>query len=153
MGIKGMPEKVNSVEQLEQILTCVIYTCSVGHASANFGQYDEYGFPANYPLCLRGTPPDNPNAISTEADLLASLPDVATTLDIMKITDLLSSKGTNSLGDFETEYIVDPKGKEVVERFRKDLKEISEKIEKRNKQLKTEYTYLLPEAIPNSISI
>ncbi|KAI8773416.1 arachidonate 12-lipoxygenase, 12R-type, partial [Biomphalaria glabrata] len=115
MGIKGMPEKVNSVEQLEQILTCVIYTCSVGHASANFGQYDEYGFPANYPLCLRGTPPDNPNAISTEADLLASLPDVATTLDIMKITDLLSVKGTNSLGDFETEYIVDPKGNEVVQ--------------------------------------
>jgi arachidonate 5-lipoxygenase len=38
-------------------LTAIIYACSVGHAAANFQQYDEYGAPLNYPFILTGTPP------------------------------------------------------------------------------------------------
>ncbi|KAK0064895.1 allene oxide synthase-lipoxygenase protein [Biomphalaria pfeifferi] len=155
MGIKGVPGngKISSLDQLQQILTCVIFTCSVKHASANFGQYDEYGFPANYPLTLRGTPPTDPNAILTEADILASLPDGVTTLKLMTVTKLLSDRGTNSLGNFETEYIVDPIGKKAVESFRMKLAGIGEIIKERNANRTFEHTYLLPEFIPNSISI
>lgn len=46
-----------SNEQLTAVLTTIIYTCSVSHASTNFPQYDEYGFPPNYPGLLRGSPP------------------------------------------------------------------------------------------------
>jgi len=38
-------------------LTAIIYACSVGHAAANFQQYDEYGAPLNYPFIMTGTPP------------------------------------------------------------------------------------------------
>ena len=40
-------------------MTTIIYTCSVSHASTNFPQYEEYGFPPNYPGMLRGIPPKN----------------------------------------------------------------------------------------------
>jgi arachidonate 5-lipoxygenase len=44
-----------------------------------------------------------------EDDLLEYLPDKETTLYIMVITNLLSRKGTQSLGDFEVQYLHDPK--------------------------------------------
>lgn len=44
-----------------------------------------------------------------EDDLLEYLPDKETSLYIMVITNLLSRKGTQSLGDFEVQYLHDPK--------------------------------------------
>ena len=37
----------------------MIFVASVSHAAANFSQYDDYGFPANYPAFLRGKPPED----------------------------------------------------------------------------------------------
>ena len=55
-GVPGNGQ-LTSNEQLITILTTIIYTCSVSHASTNFPQYEEYGFPPNYPGLLRGQPP------------------------------------------------------------------------------------------------
>lgn len=44
----------------------------------------------------------------TEDDIVALLPSKQVTLDSMIITKLLSSKGTNSLGDFEVQYMYEP---------------------------------------------
>lgn len=56
---KGVPNNgfFETIDQLVVTITAVIYTCSVGHATANFQQYDEYGAPFNYPYLLKGTPP------------------------------------------------------------------------------------------------
>ncbi len=40
-----------------------------------------------------------------------------------------------------------------MENFRKNLIEVSKDIEKRNEGLKVKYTAMLPEKIPNSITI
>ena len=45
-----------------------------------------------------------------EQEILAILPDKKMTLDIIVITKLLSKRGTNSLGDFEMQYMCDPVG-------------------------------------------
>lgn len=50
----------------------------------------------------------------SESDILVALPDKPTTLDIMTVTKILSDKGTNSLGDFEVQYIFDPPAKKIV---------------------------------------
>ncbi|KAH9509986.1 hypothetical protein Btru_044788, partial [Bulinus truncatus] len=62
VGILGVPGngRVKTNEQLEMIVTSIIYTCSISHASTNFPQYDEYAFPPNYPGLLRGKPPSDP---------------------------------------------------------------------------------------------
>ncbi|KAH9509997.1 hypothetical protein Btru_044803 [Bulinus truncatus] len=154
-GIKGLPGNgiLSTVEQIQQIVTSVIFICSVGHAAANFRQYDEYGFPPNYPLTLLGEPPVDPKAVMTEQDILKALPDKENTLEILTITKVLSTKGTKSLGDFEVQYIVDPKAKVIVDSFRKEISEISQIIKARNKERLPKFKYLDPEFIPNSISI
>lgn len=45
----------------------------------------------------------------TEEDILHILPDVETTLSTMIITKLLSARGTESIGNFEVQYMYSPK--------------------------------------------
>lgn len=42
-------------------------------------------------------------------DILQTLPDRNVTFDIMVVTKMLSSKGVKSLGDYEVQYVFDPK--------------------------------------------
>lgn len=153
-GLLGVPGNghFTSNEQLTAVLTTIIYTCSVSHASTNFPQYDEYGFPPNYPGLLRGSPPKDKREY-TEQDILKCLPDRPTTLDIMIVTKILSQRGTKSLGDFEVQYIFDDEAREIVHEFRKDVAEISKIIKARNTQRNPPYLFLDPDIVPNSISI
>ncbi|GAB1601975.1 allene oxide synthase-lipoxygenase protein-like, partial [Argonauta hians] len=158
IGIKGLPVKNGGKCQLtkkyevKQFITSILFTCSVSHAHANFLQYEEYAFPANYPSMLR-TPLITDKTPRTEEDIMSALPDKSTTLDVMAITQLLSAKTTNSLGDFETEYIYDPKAIPCVKQFRKRLQEISDNVRRRNETLEKGYCVLDPVNIPNAISI
>ncbi|KAL8617085.1 hypothetical protein ACOMHN_014256 [Nucella lapillus] len=154
VGLLGVPGegRLSSNDQLVSILTTIIYTCSVSHASTNFPQYDEYGFPPNYPGLLRGRPPST-KAECTEDDIIKALPDRPTTLDIMIVTKILSQRGTKSIGDFEVQYIFDDRAREIVDEFRRDLSKISKKIKERNSRLTIPYEYLDPDIVPNSISI
>jgi Lipoxygenase len=56
-GFLGIPKKLETVEQLVDIVTAVISICSMGHAAANFQQYEAYAFSLNYPVMLMKMPP------------------------------------------------------------------------------------------------
>ncbi|XP_046331731.1 polyunsaturated fatty acid 5-lipoxygenase-like [Haliotis rufescens] len=154
MDIQGIPGngKFRDLDDLILTLTSFIFTCSVQHAAVNFPQYDYYGFPPLYALTLEGQPPSDKTP-RTEADILNVLPDKERTFDAMIVTKILSQKGVNSLGDFEVQYVFDPKATEIVEKFRKDLASIGTSISTRNRSLDMPYEYLHPDSIPNSISI
>ncbi|XP_077519129.1 polyunsaturated fatty acid 5-lipoxygenase-like isoform X2 [Amblyomma americanum] len=156
VGIKGVPGeehgKFTNVEQVIDTVTAIIQQCSVGHAAANFQQYEEYAFPPNYPAFLYNGPPKDKRAW-TQDDIVSILPSRQVTLDSMIITKLLSSKGTNSLGDFEVQYMYEPFAVRAADEFRAELKLISEDIKKRNSCKDLPYPYLDPEIVPNSISI
>ena len=49
--------KFTVLEDLISAVTSITFISSVGHAAANFTQYDEYAFPPNYPCYLEGKPP------------------------------------------------------------------------------------------------
>ncbi|XP_033100800.1 arachidonate 5-lipoxygenase-like [Anneissia japonica] len=55
--VPGTDGRILTKEQVIDIFTTIIFTASGGHASTNFGQYDQYGFPPNYSPILRGSPP------------------------------------------------------------------------------------------------
>ena len=50
----------------------------------------------------------------TEEDIIKSLPSKEITLDAMIVATVLSGKGTNSLGDFEVQYVYDPAATKIV---------------------------------------
>ncbi|KAH9510000.1 hypothetical protein Btru_044808 [Bulinus truncatus] len=155
LGIKGLPGNghLNDVQQVQQIVTSIIYTCSVGYAAANSGQYDEYSFPPNCPLTMHGKPPKDLKEEITEQDLLKCLPDKEATLEIMVVTKILSRKVTNRLGDFEVQYIADPKALPIIERFREDLFKIQYLVKASNARRLPKYRYLNPAQVPNHICI
>ncbi|CAC5359765.1 ALOX5 [Mytilus coruscus] len=154
VGILGVPNngKFVATDQLVLTLTAIIYTCSVGHAAANFQQYDEYGAPFNYPYYLSGSPPKDKSPVTIET-VLRSISNRIQLLGLMTVTKVLSEKGTQSLGDFEKQLIVDPPAIKFVEEFRQNLREIAKTIDERNKKRKHPYDELHPSAIPNAISI
>ncbi|XP_070565852.1 allene oxide synthase-lipoxygenase protein-like [Ptychodera flava] len=153
-GIKGVPGNgsFRTVDQIVQTVTSIIFISSAVHAAVNFGQYEEYGFPPNYPGKLRGEPPTSKVALDEQA-ILDQLPNKASTLSIIDVTKLLSTKGTNSLGDFEVPYQYDPIGEMADKEFKKRLAEIGDIIDNRNKTRRAEYTHLHPKNVPNAISI
>ncbi|XP_046342930.1 polyunsaturated fatty acid 5-lipoxygenase-like [Haliotis rufescens] len=154
IGMRGVPGngEFRYLKDFIQTLTSFIFTCSVQHAAVNFPQYDYYGFPPAYPATLNGSPPSDKSPLKM-VDILHTLPDRNVTFDIMVVTKMLSSKGVKSLGDYEVQYVFDPKATVVQEEFRRDLKEVGREIEKRNETRNPPYDYLHPDAIPNSISI
>ncbi|XP_055958846.1 polyunsaturated fatty acid lipoxygenase ALOX12-like [Patella vulgata] len=116
VGLLGIPNDgtFKTIDDISKVLTCIVYTCSVSHASTNFPQYEEYAFTPNYPGMMRGKPPNSKDPVE-ECRILASLPDKPTTLDIMVVTKILSGRGTKSLGDFEVQYVFDPKATGIVD--------------------------------------
>ncbi|CAG0885599.1 unnamed protein product [Darwinula stevensoni] len=156
VGLHGVPgsdtQGFNDREELIQTLTVIISGCSLGHASTNFQQYDAYGFPPNYPGMLIGHPPKDKEP-RTEEDILQVIPSKNITCNTMVITKLLSMKGTKSLGDFEVQYLYHPAILDAVQKFRRNLEELSKRIQERNATRVLPYPYLDPIIIPNSISI
>jgi arachidonate 5-lipoxygenase len=152
-GFEGIPGngKLDKVEQLTTIITAVIHTSSVVHAATNFPQYEEYGFPPNAPVLLKGPVPTDKTEV-TEAQMLKAQPDRPQTLSIMSLVKILAEQTTNSLGDFDTQFIYDDRALKVVQKFRQDLVAAGLEIERRNKNRLFPYPYLLPERIPNSIA-
>ena len=51
-----------------------------------------------------------------EKDIIAQLPTKDTTFSIMVVTKILSDRGTNSLGNFEVQYMHDHSGVKAVQR-------------------------------------
>ena len=155
LGLQGVPGdggKFTTKEQLATALSTVISICSVGHAMANFAQYEEYSHPLNYPSLLKGTPPKDKSA-RTENDLVASLPDKEQHFNIMITGKVLSERATQPLGDFEVNYVFDPEAVKIVNEFRADLANISKTISEKNKTRDPPYPFLDPAEVPNAISI
>lgn len=155
LGMKGVPNegKFGSKDDLIQTLTPIIYTCSVGHAAANFQQYDEYADPFNYPYSLSGDPPTDNTTDYTDANIMQTIANKAQLLELMSITKILSEKTTNSLGNFEDNLIVDQQALEIVKQFRNKLLRDGETIDERNENRTYPYPWLHPTEIPNAISI
>ncbi|XP_022083391.1 allene oxide synthase-lipoxygenase protein-like isoform X2 [Acanthaster planci] len=151
-GVHGNGKFLKTVD-LTDAVTALIFTSSVGHAAANFAQYDEYAFPPNYPAFMRHEQPPKDKNPRTEQDVLNCLPHKEMTLSVMVVTKILSDRGTNSLGDFEIQYLYDPIGTKAVKAFKEDLLRIGEIINKRNQQRASPYPYLHPKEVPNAISI
>ena len=87
----GFPASVKTADQLNHLLTIIIFTCSCQHAAVNFSQMDSFGFPPNSPAIMRQPPPTHKNVVTTK-DVMKCLPNkhqagviLATVYDLTRI--------------------------------------------------------------------
>jgi arachidonate 15-lipoxygenase len=138
------------LQQLIDLTTQLIFTCSAQHAAVNFSQFDYVGYTPNAPLALYSRP-------DVPATLPELLPSASQDLGQMELTFALSGIRWGRLGSSDLIRFVDQGDRQALTQFQADLAEIELKIGDRNRErLATtgvDYPYLLPSQIPNSINI
>lgn len=160
-GIKGFPEQITTREQLFDIAANVIFRASAQHAAVNNGQFGAYGWVPNAPVAMYSELPDHSpeddRPLFTKADYYKALPDWKRTLGQTGMVWLLSEPTERSIlraGElmaFTKEHCFE--AYQVVGQFRRQLRAISDGIDKRNDEIGFEYNYLKPQNIDHSISI
>ncbi|WP_240761613.1 lipoxygenase family protein [Nitrosococcus wardiae] len=147
--VAGMPAHIETVEQLANILSTVIYTCAPLHSTLNFAQYEYIGYVPNMPYAAYHPIPEE-GGIDMET-LMKILPPYEQAALQLKWTEILTSYHYDRLGHYEEKF-EDPRAQAVVERFQQDLAAVEQEIEQRNQGRPLAYKYLKPSEIINSIN-
>lgn len=152
--VKGMPSVLETVEQLIEVVTNVIFTCGPQHAAINFSQFDYMAYIPNMPqaayanITSKGLIPD-------ERALMTFLPPKEQAEAQIKIVTFLSFYRHDRLGYYDEVFNLTFRNtpvKMMVQRFQQELNEIEQRIEIRNHQRFVPYPYLKPSLVPNSFS-
>jgi arachidonate 15-lipoxygenase len=154
--LSGLPQggqKIETRSELTDLLTFVVFTCSVQHAAVNFPQYDHMSYAPNMPLAAYQPPPTKTTG-ATEADYLKTLP----TLDMaelqMELGYLLGTAHYTELGGYSAEaFGGDLRVASLVNQFQASLRDLGDEIERRNAIRPVAYTTLVPSGIPQSINV
>jgi arachidonate 15-lipoxygenase len=151
--MRGLPNNgsIQCIADLIEVVTFVIYTCSVQHAAVNFPQYDCMSYVPNMPLAgYRPAPTSKTGA--TEADFIAMLP----TLDMaelqVELGYLLGSVHYTELGQYGRHHFQDQRVSAPLQTFQKRMVDIGQIINERN-QTRRPYASLAPQGVPQSINI
>ncbi|XP_017292068.1 polyunsaturated fatty acid lipoxygenase ALOX8 isoform X2 [Kryptolebias marmoratus] len=150
----GVPEKLDTVDELVNFVTMVIFTCSAQHSAVNSGQYDFDGWMPNTPVSI-DLPPPTTKGTADEAMLLRAFPHINTTVNGMATVWLLSKQSTDSvfLGNYPEELFTEDIPLQKKRAFKEDLMKLSEEINQRNEHLDLPYIYLDPKLVENSVSL
>lgn len=173
---------LDSVANLAESLSTLIWIASALHAAVNFGQYGYAGYMPNRPTrCRRFVPlPDSPEMAQLEADpdrfFLDTVPDRFTATLGLTLIEVLSNHTSDELylGQRATAaWTDDGEVLQLLDRFREELRRVEKRITERNRDprlknrkgpAKVPYTLLFPDVggkekgitgkgIPNSVSI
>ncbi|MDN0086117.1 lipoxygenase family protein [Yersinia nurmii] len=151
--------KVTDKNEIKDVLTMIIFTCSAQHAAVNFTQPPWMIYtPASTGTLHHKKPTQRQD--NTEEQWINMIPSIARSLRKVEIYTLLGELHHGYLGEY-----IDWQGKEIFTRkenpiiyqylkdFRNELSEITETINRKNDDRPFPYTYLIPENIPASINI
>ncbi|KAK1889175.1 Hydroperoxide isomerase ALOXE3 [Dissostichus eleginoides] len=150
----GFPSSLQTVEELIQVVTTVVFTSSALHSAGNRGQFDHLGWIPNAPVILNKAPPTTKEQSSME-DILAYLPKKLIAILVMSYTWL--GRGNFSdfepLGTYPEQRFAEPAALQMIEDFQAELSSLSVAITKRNSKLELPFNYLNPKEIENSPGI
>jgi arachidonate 15-lipoxygenase len=149
--VKGMSDRIDTLEQLVEIVTTIIYICGPLHSAVNFPQYEYMGFVPNMPLAAYQ--PIKNEGVSTRKELIDFLPPAKPTSTQLSTLFTLSAYRYDRLGYYEDEEFADPNADDVINKFQQELNVVQRKIELSNKARLVNYEYLQPRLVLNSISI
>jgi arachidonate 15-lipoxygenase len=140
---------------LIEMLTMVIFTTSCQHSALNFAQKPYLSYVPSFPLSMQR--PDLPGTGNDEATWESWrqwFPSLADCNQQWSVNQLLGSLKYTSLGEYPSEVTSGhPTLRTSLTAFQNKLKEIGEKINKREAGAKVKYLVLHPNQIPASINI
>ena len=160
-GIKDFPVNIGKCDELCDIVTNVIFRASAQHAAVNNGQFGTYGWVPNAPVAVYKSLPTREscaeNRLYTEKEFFSALPDRKRTFGQVGMVWLLSEPTErNLLRSGECEAFSPAschQAYEIVGRYRRALREISDNIDVRNLETGIHYAHLKPQNIDRSIAI
>lgn len=160
-NIKGLltPDKsnqLNTLDDLIEIATIIIFTATAQHSAVNFGQYDYAGWIPNNPFAIYKPFLD---LFKSESQSKATLPERLPNR-FQSIVQIVLVKALTIAPPYSSKSLVtlrnpfsDPLAKQAFQKFQTNLREIETKISVRNASVSQPYTYLLPSKIAQSIAI
>ncbi|AUB36606.1 loxA, arachidonate 15-lipoxygenase [Nostoc flagelliforme CCNUN1] len=147
--VKGMPAKIETLEQLIEIISVVVFTCAPLHSALNFSQYEYMAFVPNMPYAAYHPIPET-KGVDLET-IMKILPPFKQAADQVMWTEILTSFHYDKLGFYDEEF-ADPLAQEIVVQFQHNLHQIERQIDIRNQTRPIPYNYLKPSQIINSIN-
>nr|XP_033932461.1 arachidonate 8S-lipoxygenase-like [Pseudochaenichthys georgianus] len=150
----GFPSSLQTVEELIQVVTTVVFTSSASHSAGNRGQFDHLGWIPNGPLILNKAPQTTKEQSSME-DILAYLPKKSSAILVMLYTWPLRGNFSDfePLGTYPEQRFAEPAALQMIEDFQAELSSLSMAITERNSKLELPFNYLNPKEIENSPGI
>ncbi|XP_041645657.1 polyunsaturated fatty acid 5-lipoxygenase-like isoform X2 [Cheilinus undulatus] len=150
----GFPKSLKSREELMEYLTIIVFTASAQHAAVNFGQFDWYSWVPNAPSTMR-RPPPNQKGLADMNLIIESLPDRGRCSWHLGAVWALSQYQENELylGVYPDEHFIEKPVKSAMEKFKKQLEEITSSIKRRNEGKKLAYYNMSPDKIPTSVAV
>uniref|UniRef100_A0AAQ4P2Y4 Arachidonate 5-lipoxygenase a n=1 Tax=Gasterosteus aculeatus aculeatus TaxID=481459 RepID=A0AAQ4P2Y4_GASAC len=149
------PKFLKSREALIEYLTVIVFTASAQHA-ALFGHksYDWCSWIPNAPSTMRRPPPTQKGLANVNL-IIESLPDRGRSSWHLGAVWALSQyqEGELYLGMYPDEHFIEKPVKAAMEKFSKQLAEISGSIKLRNDGKKLPYYNMSPDKIPNSVAV
>jgi arachidonate 15-lipoxygenase len=147
--IAGMPEQIDSIELLRELLTTIIWICGPLHSMLNFAQWDYINLP-NMSYALYAEVPEEVGA-TTYDTLMRIMPPFNQASYQLWWCKLLTSYRYDKLGDYLWQFSA-PEPQLAVQVFRQRLQVIEREIETRDATRPVSFPYLKPSLCINSIN-
>ncbi len=155
-AIESFPAQVHDRDALVQLLTHLMFRCSVQHAAVNNGQYDTYGWIPNAPGMLMAPLPSEsqprlPDSIWT---VLPQAKEAMAQIGMVWVLSQPTQSSMLEVGEMPAfDRALNPRAHSIVLKYRRALQRITEDIQARNVSSKSPYTYLLPQYVSQSTQI
>lgn len=149
--IPGFPAGFASRQELAETIGHVIFLCTAFHSCIHFNQYKYPGFVPNMPHSAY-TPPPTGKGVEMDATGLLKLQPAFWAAYSQTWTYFQTNFTVNRIGQYPLRQF-DPAARDVIERFREQLREIEEQIDQRNSSRSIPYDRMNPRVIPNGVTV
>lgn len=149
--IPGFPTRFESKSELAETLGHFIFLCTAYHSCIHFNQYKYPGFVPNMPYSAYAPPPNGKDREMDETDLLKIQPAFRAAYS-QTWTYFLTNFRVNRIGQYKLEDF-DTEAHKVLTRFRSQLEQIEEQIDRNNKDRPVSYDRMKPSTIPNGVTV
>jgi hypothetical protein len=149
---QGLPRTFNSLDELAEVVTMVMFTLTCGHSASHSDAMDLYGFMPDVPALMRQPPPTSRNVPVGREMFSSVLPDQNPDAyyGSLAFTMLVYEPDENVLATSTEFYFSETAALHIIEKFKMTLHQINVVIKARNAIKAYLYENLLPESIPLS---